>query len=312
MRLLSQADPEPAAEPGPVAEERGTPPIQPEDTAFLHAEQEYRTLQRKTSDDSSVASQTDVDQPSISIQGVDRTDPKFFYSFPNSPSQRANELPQASSSTVASGHQSEEEDDDALEFPGRRHFVQPTATKWQSRRRRFRRRTVKALKSFNDFMTVPLWAALASLVVACIQPLQHALDEHVQPIKGALTQAGNCSIPLTLVVLGAYFYSPPDPEEIRSRAALPTSQRRGRSLSTTWSQLSLVDNVREMFKMKRRSPSEAGSRRHAKKRPGESKTVVIAVLSRMIITPLLLLPVMALSTRFNLQEVFEEYVILFI
>ncbi|KIP06466.1 hypothetical protein PHLGIDRAFT_90850 [Phlebiopsis gigantea 11061_1 CR5-6] len=306
VRLLSQADPEPAAEPGPLAEEPGTPPAGPEDIAFLTAEQDYRTLHRKSSDDSSIASRTDVDQPSICVQNVDRTDSKFFYSFPNSPYHRAQELPQASTSTVASGHQSEDEEDDAPEFPGRRQFVQPTSTKWQSRRRRFRRRTVKALKSFNKFMTVPLWAALASLVVACIQPLQHTLEQHVKPIKGALTQAGNCSIPLTLVVLGAYFYSPPDPEEMRSRAALPTNQRRGRSLSTTWSQLSLVDNVREMFKMRKRSPSETRSRNHGKLRPGESKTVVIAVLSRMIITPLLLLPVMALSTRFNLQEVFDD------
>ena len=50
MRLLSQADPEPAAEPGPLAEEPGAPPAGPEDTSFLAAEQEYQTLHRKTSE----------------------------------------------------------------------------------------------------------------------------------------------------------------------------------------------------------------------------------------------------------------------
>ncbi|KAJ6466560.1 hypothetical protein C8R47DRAFT_1326210 [Mycena vitilis] len=65
-------------------------------------------------------------------------------------------------------------------------------------------RTVRAGRPLSRklFMTVPLWAALASLVVACVQPLQHALDAHMQPVKGAVTSAGpgNCSIPLTLIV----------------------------------------------------------------------------------------------------------------
>jgi len=152
-------------------------------------------------------------------------------------------------------------------------------------------------------MTVPLWAALASLLVACIQPLQHILEDHVQPIKGALNQAGNVSIPLTLVVLGAYFYSPPDPSHGKS---LPSHDRRRESMSTTMSQLSLVDSVRDMFRMKRRNRSVASRANTQEKRPGETKTVFIAIVSRMIITPLLLLPMMALSTRFNLQEVFED------
>lgn len=309
MRLLSQADPETA--PAPEAGGRESPLLEREETAFPPSEEEYRTLQRNQSDESTTASRTDVEQPTLLVADADRvgTNPKFFYSFPNSPYNKSPALPQSSGATsVSSLHHSDDEGgdgDDVIEFPGRRQITQPTATKWQSRRRRFRRRISKIFKSFYDFMTVPLWAALLSLVVACIPPLQHALDEHVKPIKGALTQAGNCSIPLTLVVLGAYFYSPPDPEEARSRAALPSHSARGPSLSTTWSQLSLVDNVREMFKMRKRSPSgTTGSQE--KKRPGETKTVIIAVLSRMILTPLLLLPILALSTSFDLQEVFDE------
>jgi hypothetical protein len=42
------------------------------------------------------------------------------------------------------------------------------------------------------------------------------------------------------------------------------------------------------------------------KRPGETTTVAIAVLSRMIITPLLLLPLMAVSSRFDIQAVFAD------
>ncbi len=49
----------------------------------------------------------------------------------------------------------------------------------------------KSLHTINEFMTVPLWAAAGSLFVALIPPLQHTLDEHVQPFKGALTAAGD-------------------------------------------------------------------------------------------------------------------------
>jgi hypothetical protein len=41
-------------------------------------------------------------------------------------------------------------------------------------------------------------------------------------------------------------------------------------------------------------------------RPGETKTVVIAILSRMIIVPLLLIPLMAVSSWYDWQEVFAE------
>lgn len=152
---------------------------------------------------------------------------------------------------------------------------------------------MKASRKFNDFMTVPLWAALASIIVACVQPLQHTLEVHLFPIKGALASAGNCSIPVTLVVLGAYFYtpkddSPPPPEPIDTHL---------REQSTT----SLIESVRSMFK------KDADRRKPAVKRPGETKTVVIAVVSRMIITPMLLMPLMAYSAKFDIQAVFEEW-----
>lgn len=311
MRLLSQADPDPLPQPEPGA---GSPLLGREEAAFPPSEEEYRAFHRNESGDSATVAQNLT--PSITVQDMSResSDPKIFYSFPNSPYHNAAKLPgPVSTSTLsvaASSSDGENEDDDVLEFPARRHFTQPTVSVWQSRRRRVGRKVGAFFRKFNNFMTAPLWAALLSLVVACIPPFQHALEMHIQPVKGALAQAGNCSIPLTLVVLGAYFYSPPDPEQDRARAALPTSQsRRGRSVSTNWSQLSLVDNVREMFKMKKRSPSE-DSRVKEKSRPGETKTVIIAVCSRMIVTPLLLLPMMALSTRFNLQEVFDECVVL--
>ncbi len=306
VKLLSQADPETeTGEPLPTADE---PLIDHEETAFPPSQEEYGVFHRNGSGESATATSAN---PSIVVEDTDSvktTDPKFFYSFPNTPMRRSIGL------DVQSVHESSEDDeDDALEFPARRRITEPTSSVWQSRRRRLRRKIAKVFRGFYEFMTAPLWAALLSLIVACVPPFQHALENHVQPIKGALTQAGNCSIPLTLVVLGAYFYTPPDPEEERARAALPhhgshvSHRERGRSISTSWSHTSLIDNVREMFKLKKRSPSrERAAKKAQEKRPGETKTVVIAVLSRMVITPLLLLPLMAISTRFDWQEVFEE------
>ncbi|KAG6876192.1 hypothetical protein C0993_005036, partial [Termitomyces sp. T159_Od127] len=77
--------------------------------------------------------------------------------------------------------------------------------------RRLQRKLQRALAALRNFMTPPLWAALLSVVVACTRPVQHLLEAHWLSVKGALGSAGNCSIPLTLVVLGAYFYTPPAP-----------------------------------------------------------------------------------------------------
>jgi predicted permease len=153
-------------------------------------------------------------------------------------------------------------------------------------------------------MTVPLWAALASLIVACVQPLQHALDEHMQPIKGAVTSAGNCSIPLTLIVLGGYFYpAPPENATATANGIANGSATGERRLHMSKSSSSLLESVREMFG-KQQTARRAGEKPVA--RPGETKTVVIAVVSRMILTPMLLLLLMALSAKFDLHAVFDE------
>ena len=253
--------------------------------------------------DQSSAAVTDSGCPSIVVHASNRSDPKFFYSYPNTPPLN-NALPtnaSSSSSTTTPDEDNDSIDDEPLEFPGRRHTTEPTSSRFQSRLRRIRRRIRKAAHTLNEFMTVPLWAALASLLVACVPQLQHILEVHAQPIKRTLNTAGNVSIPLTLVVLGAYFYSPPDPAEAQKQQALPTSHERprGRSFNTSLSQLSLVDNVREMFKMRNRSKSPERGSKNADTRPGETKTVVIAIMSRMIITPLLLLPLMGMSARHN-------------
>jgi len=44
----------------------------------------------------------------------------------------------------------------------------------------------------------------------------------------------------------------------------------------------------------------------ADSRPGETKTVVIAIICRMVIVPFLLIPLMAISTRYDWNAVFDD------
>ncbi|KAJ6613677.1 auxin efflux carrier [Mycena sp. CBHHK59/15] len=206
--------------------------------------------------------------------------------FPNSANQSRVQLAQvdsaahsASTSTVVlSPEESDLESDSEPAGPALPHHVRQESTIPQvgatGGLRRTWRRVYRAWVALNGFMTAPLWAALASIVVACVGPLQHVFKDHMHPVKGALTSAGNCSIPITLIVLGAYFYPPP-PENASS----------------------LLDSGREKQRAAEKKPAA---------HPGETKTVVIAVVSRMILTPLLLLPLMALCAKFDFQAVFDD------
>jgi len=136
-----------------------------------------------------------------------------------------------------------------------------------------------------------------SFVVACVTPLQEFLRDDVQPIKGALNNAGSCSIPLTLVVLGAYFYTPPcDEDEVIDRR---------RESTHSDSTLSFAGSIRNMLKLSNHSRVK---RRTANRDPslGETKTVVIAIVSRMIITPALLMPLIILCAKYDWHEVFTD------
>ncbi|KAI0717049.1 membrane transport protein-domain-containing protein [Earliella scabrosa] len=309
VRLLSQADPEPVqveAEDAVEAAE-ASPLVSPDEVAFPPSSAEERILHHDNlngSDDTQTLAPTR--NPGLSVEEVDGR--KFFYSFPNTPSSRSAVLPQVEASGTTTEYEDNDEDCGAEGElpPGRRIRTAPTSTLWQSRRRRVKRRLAKAFKTFRSFMTVPLWAALASLVVACIQPLQHALDDHLPPVKGAIASLGDCSIPITLVVLGAYFYTPPESDEERQARARALPEHNGeprRSASRT----SLLENVREMFAgTSAKGKNAIGASASKEVRPGETKTVVVAILSRMIITPLLLMPLMTVSTAFDLQRVFDD------
>ncbi|KAI0641344.1 membrane transport protein-domain-containing protein [Trametes meyenii] len=296
VRLLSQADPEPVLQELEETSE-ASPLVTPDEVPFPPSAEEQRILRHEPSSSSMSSEMPRV--PGLSVQEVNGR--KFFYSFPNTPASRRADLAPTSGNTT----EYEYNDSDSANFelpssPSGRAAPEATS-RCQSLKRGVRRKVRKMWHTFREFMTVPLWAALASLVVACIQPLQHALDEHLPPVKGAIASAGNCSIPVTLVVLGAYFYTPPEQEQGRIR--LPEHHD---SPPRNQSRTSLFDNVREMFSGKRSADQRLGTSASKEVRPGETKTVIVAILSRMIITPLLLLPLMVLSTKFDLQEVFDD------
>ncbi|KAJ3506245.1 hypothetical protein NLJ89_g6982 [Agrocybe chaxingu] len=125
----------------------------------------------------------------------------------------------------------------------------------------------------------------------------------MQPLNNAINTAGKCAVPLTLVVLGAYFYVPPPEGSDTTNAEerrLSRSERKRQSRT-------FVEMVKDTFGIPRyqRSSTPPAKKKEALK-PGETKTVVLAVAARMIITPVLLVPLMVFATRFDWHAIFED------
>ena len=74
------------------------------------------------------------------------------------------------------------------------------------------------------------------------------------------------------------------------------------ALSPSPSSDSLADHFRDLVFFKR----SRVHRRSESASAGETKTVVIAIVSRMFITPLLLMPLMVVSAKFDWHKVLEE------
>ena len=216
------------------------------------------------------------------------------------------------------------------------------------------------------FMTMPLYAAVISLVVALIPPLQRVVAS-VEPVVGALETAGACSIPLTMVVLGAYFYQEAEvpaaqtavegPQEqgqwqvnssastlvgngtASKRKSLPwmrnpwnrsgdsseagseadavqDESRHGsreeegeggaaHSLARQNARINSVSSGSWFLSMQRSSPLSAVERMRKKQIAMERRTIAVAVGSRMVLTPLVLMPLLAwyaIATRENVMD----------
>jgi auxin efflux carrier family protein len=310
VRLLSQADDEVVLEPTEHITDERTPLLEGVETA------EPETI--------SDLPEIEVFEPAVAGRpGLQvRQSSRFYNSFPNSPNQsRVNLSTIPSSGEVSTGSStrfgdSDQDTDleDGADQPNARmlpsHIPRapspppPSPSKAKRSLRAIRKWIARIWRTINDFMTVPLWAALTSTIVACVPTLQHALQNHMQPVKGALAAAGNCSIPLTLIVLGAYFHPTPTDED-------PLANGKPNAVDAVRKQKrrqhrSLVQNIKQMFEDGKKRLQQKQKDSGEQRRPGETKTIVIAVVSRMIITPIILLPLMAFAARFDIQEVFAE------
>lgn len=260
---------------------------------------------------------------------------------------------------------SEDDDDDEGTQGGitprwqQRHSSRSCASSLKDFNKKF---ILRPFKAVTAFMTMPLYAALISLIVALIPPLQ-ALISSIEPLVGALETAGACSIPLTMVVLGAYFYQEADPKvnegttATSSNSTDQTPSSLTASTDTVWrhsggeesANATLVDvsNIKRKSIPFMRNPwktssaselnsangstngddySEAGEgvassrrtsaasrrsilspqeRREKEKEIMERRTIAVAIASRMFLTPILLLPLLAwyaIATRFNVVD----------
>lgn len=230
----------------------------------------------------------------------------FYKSFPNSPGRPEFRLPDMTPSDL-----SDSDEDNRLENGEPASVRCPLPYQRLSIKQRLR----NTWDGFCKFMTAPLWASLLSVLVACTPPLQHAMELHLPPVKGALKSAGNCSIPLTLVVLGAYFYpSAPDNEAssreggqyrdgdregTRKNRKHVDGRHRQFAPALKLSAESLTRKFRELLHLNR-------SRRKRRRDKGETRTVIVAVFSRMVITPLLTTPLIALAAKFDWHELFDD------
>jgi len=189
------------------------------------------------------------------------------------------------SDTESSSVFGSDSDEDELHIPA---WTRPPPTLL----RRVQRSAHSIWKKVTGFLTPPLWASIISLVVALIQPLQHALEVHMHPLQGAITQAGNCSIPVTLVVLGAYFHRPPEISES------PPSN------AHDWRNASFASSLREIFRLKDREEGRQNTLHRVRK--GEGKTIFVAILARMVVVPALFLPFIAIGALHDRPPVFQD------
>lgn len=104
---------------------------------------------------------------------------------------------------------------------------------------------------------------------------------------------------MTLVVLGAFFYTPPSPSPTGTGPALgPIPESPSSFSGDSHSQGGFLERKFRALK--------AGKAFGNPDYPGENRTVLVAVLARMIITPLLLLPVIAVLAKYDLFEAAED------
>ncbi|KAH9451425.1 hypothetical protein Pst134EB_018894 [Puccinia striiformis f. sp. tritici] len=115
----------------------------------------------------------------------------------------------------------------------------------------------KIVEAANELLNPPLISSIAAIFVACIKPLQERLSK-VRSLREFISTAAAVAIPLTLVLLGAFFHRPTKDEKSQTDDAK-------------------IQLVKEKRIHSRRSVRD----------------ITLTLLARHIITPLMLLPIFA-------------------
>jgi len=154
------------------------------------------------------------------------------------------------------------------------HSGNRSSSRWMRKTKKFFRwLVVRPALRINQFMTPPLYAAFLSLIVVSLPSLQQYLED-IRPLRSALKSAGNVSVPLTLVVLGAYF-----------NTKEPTKNK--------------VDNPESDIVSQSPTPADRKIQARLRKtKRVERLTILGSILARMIITPLILLPLLFMILRY--------------
>ncbi|EGG06607.1 uncharacterized protein MELLADRAFT_86448 [Melampsora larici-populina 98AG31] len=129
-------------------------------------------------------------------------------------------------------------------------------------------KTRNFLRALNRFMNPTLYASIAAFLVVVIPKVQ-AFIRSIKPLEGGLNFAADVSVPLTMVVLGAYFHNP-KPE---------SSQTQGESDDCTEPEKKLL---------KERSNKVI----QALGPPSERNTMLVGISARHFLTPLTLIPIL--------------------
>ncbi|KAH9973772.1 membrane transport protein-domain-containing protein [Lactifluus volemus] len=206
------------------------------------------------------------DNPSQALAGRGsrrRHSAHIFYSFPSTPYLPTPQLSPDSEATSVFESDTDSDDDERVPL-----WSRPPPTFLQ----RVGRKVRNVWKKVTGFLTPPLWASIVSLLVALNPPLQHVLEVHMRPVQGAITQAGNCSIPLTLIS------NPNFPPLVRTA---------GETVS--------CESLRDIFRLKdredvRRSPALQSVI------PGETRTIFVAIFARMVVSVFILSNVLLLAS----------------
>lgn len=128
----------------------------------------------------------------------------------------------------------------------------------------------KFIEAVGELLNPPLISSLAAIIVACIPPLQSGLSK-VKPLREFISTAGAVAIPLTLVLLGAFFYRPP---------------KEGKSTTE--------EEKTDLRKEKRRESRQ------------KMMDIVLTLLARHIVTPLIMLPILAVICQHSSMDVFHD------